>query len=417
MTNRQKIELRLSKLRAELSTLAGKDSLEEDEAKRLGDAQGEYRAAESQLQAAIIAESPEQVDEGPPVPDAETRERLELLGKASIGRFVAAAVNGQPIQGPEAEVRAAFGLTDGIPFELFSEPEKRETEQRADAITPAPGTVGLNIQSIQQAIFAPSLAPRLSINMPSVPSGTYTVPTITTSLTAAAKAKGGAIESTAAAFTFQSATPKRVAARLSLSIHDLAAVGMPDFEAALKENLRLALSAELDDQIINGDGQNDKLTGLFQRLTDPNAAGAVVTFNSFHTKIAEQVDGLWAQTLRDLRLVVNPATYQKFAGTFQAANQGNDAGTIADAAAAKLGGFFTHSRMPDGSSNVSAAILHKSGQALTTAVVPVWNSGMLIDDPYTDSAKGERHFTVNVLLGDLIVVRSDAYGQLSFKTA
>ena len=43
---------------------------------------------------------------------------------------------------------------------------------------------------------------------------------------------------------------------------------------------------------------------------------------------------------------------------------------------------------------------------------------MTIDDVYTDSAKGHRHFTVSVLAGDkVMIVQSAAYGLVEFKIA
>ena len=43
-------------------------------------------------------------------------------------------------------------------------------------------------------------------------------------------------------------------ARLELTIEDIAAVGQENFESILRENLSLALSAELDKQGLNGAG-------------------------------------------------------------------------------------------------------------------------------------------------------------------
>jgi len=50
------------------------------------------------------------------------------------------------------------------------------------------------------------------------------------------------------------AAPKRVSARLELTLEDIAAVGQANFESILRENLSPALSDELDKQAINGDG-------------------------------------------------------------------------------------------------------------------------------------------------------------------
>ena len=47
------------------------------------------------------------------------------------------------------------------------------------------------------------------------------------------------------ALTVGTTTPHRVGASLALTLEDIAAVGQANFEAALRENVSLALSAEL----------------------------------------------------------------------------------------------------------------------------------------------------------------------------
>ena len=71
-------------------------------------------------------------------PEAEQRERLELRSKASLTSFLRAALSGRQVDGPEAELRAAAGISDGIPLELWDVPQTEE--QRA--ATEAPGNHG-----------------------------------------------------------------------------------------------------------------------------------------------------------------------------------------------------------------------------------------------------------------------------------
>ena len=138
-------------------------------------------------------------------------------------------------------------------------------QRQTDAATGAPGTVGVNLERIRPQVFANSIAPRLGIEMPRVMSGTYASATITTPLTAGAKAKGAAQDATAASFTVLSVTPKRISARLAIAIEDVAAVGQANFESILRENLSLVLSDELDKQAINGDGAAPNLAGMSSR--------------------------------------------------------------------------------------------------------------------------------------------------------
>lgn len=348
-------------------------------------------------------------------PDAEMRERLELRGKASLTEYIKAALSGRQVSGAEAELRAAAGIGDGIPLELWDTP----AEKRADTTTAAPGTVGVNLAPIQPAVFAASIAPRLGIEMPRVESGTYASATISTSLTAGSKAAGAAQEATAAAFRVNSATPKRVSARMAIRIEDIASVGQANFESALRENLALVLSDELDNQAINGDGQAPNLSGIFKALTDPNDPSAVVDFDAFVAAFAGGVDGLWANTLKDVGIVCGPATYRKSAQVFRdvGTNNGHRGDiSFADYAMEKFGGWWTNKRMPDAASNIQQALLFRKGRSMKTAVCPHWGA-ISIDDIYTGSAQGERFLTMHVLLGDVILVQPDAYKQVAFKLA
>ena len=80
---------------------------------------------------------------------------------------------------PSPNCKSAAGVSGhGIPLELWdvSQPERRDARRRSArsrAITPSPGTTGVNFDPIRPAVFANSIAPRLGIEMPRVKSGTY----------------------------------------------------------------------------------------------------------------------------------------------------------------------------------------------------------------------------------------------------
>lgn len=259
--------------------------------------------------------------------------------------------------------------------------------------------------------------------MPRVMSGSYASATITGSQSAAALAKSGAAMATAGAFTVTVATPKRISARLELTLEDIAAVGQANFESILRENLSLALSDALDDQAINGDGQAPNLAGIFNRLTPPTDPTVVADFDAFAASHAGGIDGLWANTLKDVAIVVGPDTMALSARTFQTAASYKGEMSAAAYAMMQTGGLWTNKRMPDAASTIQQAILYRKGRsmmggagAMRTAVCPHWNE-VSIDDIYSGSASAEPYFTMHVLLGDVIVVQPDAYAQVAFKVA
>ena len=354
-------------------------------------------------------------------PDAELRERIALRSKASLTTYLTAALAGRQVSGPEAELRSAAGIGDGIPLEIWDVPpmEQRQT----DAVTNAPGTVGINLDRIRPAVFANSIAAKVGIEMPRVQSGSYASASITTSLAANAVVKGAKEDATAAAFTTTTATPKRISARLAIAIEDVAQVGQANFESILRENLSLVLSDALDDQVINGTGTAPNLAGVFSRLTNPGATTSVVDFDGFAAAHAGGIDGLWASTLMDVQITCGPATMALAARTFQTAASYKGELSAAAYAMANTGGWWTNKRMPDAVSDIQQAILYRKGRsmmggagAMRTAVCPHWNE-ISIDDIYSGSGSGERFFTMHVLLGDVILTQPDAYAQIAFQLA
>ena len=428
MTKTQKLQLRASEIRASLNELAGADSPTAEQLADMEKLGKELDGVEVQYRAALRAE-PESVVTQTGDVDPETRERLELRARATLTGFIKAAISGKEPTGAELELRQAAGA-ENIPMELF-EPAP-DLQLRADTVTGAPSTTGINLDPIRPAVFAASVAPRLNIDMPRVPSGTYATATISTSLSAQTRTKGDAVEAGAAAFTVASATPKRISARLGVTIEDVATVGTANFESSLRENLNLALSDSLDTQILTGNGTAPNLSGIFTRLTDPTDPTNVVTFDDFVAAAASGIEGLWATTMKDVAIVCGPDTYVRSAKTFRdkvidiangdeadsaraAASLGDM--SFADYAMEKTAGWWTNKRMPAAASDIQQALMCRKGRTgIRTAVCPHWGE-VGIDDIYSNSASGQRFLTLHVMVGDVILTQPDAYKQVSFKLA
>ena len=416
MTNLQRLQLEQSEKRQRVNDLLGKEELADDERGELDALTKRLQHVEVELRAAIVADG--KVETRSESHDPEVRERVELRSRASLTGYLRSALAGRLPSGAEAELNAAAGIGDGIPLELW------DVERRADTTTGTPGSVGVNLDAIRPAVFAQSVLTRLGVEMPRVESGSYVSATINQSLTAGAKAKNADADSTAATFTVTPATPKRISARLSIAIEDVAAVGQANFESILRENLALVLSDELDDQGLNGDGSAPNLAGIFQRLSDPSDPGAVATFDLYAAAHADGVDGLWAPTIKEVSLLVGPETYRHASKTFQTATNYKGELSAAAYAMANSGGFWTSKRMPDAASSIQQAILYRKGRSflnmgegyMRTAVCPHWNE-ISIDDIYSGSGKGERYFTMHVLLGDVILVQPAAYAQIAYQLA
>ena len=252
MTKAQTITIRLSECRQKINDLLLLDTRSEAQQTDLERLTGDIQKFEPELRAAIAAEpDPEtRVD----TVDAETRERIELRGRASLSGYLVAALAGRMPDGANAEYAAAHHAAPGhIPIDLW-EADRPAAELRAATPAPTTGT-GVSVAPIQPFVFAPSIAPRLGIDMPSVGSGGYSEMTISTALPAAAKAKGDNADDTAGALTPITANPRRISARMSVTVEDVAQIGQSNFEVnALRQNASRwkSPSDAYDAQIING---------------------------------------------------------------------------------------------------------------------------------------------------------------------
>ena len=384
----------------------------------------EARAAdhERQIRAARLAVEGEDaaatIDKSTAPADAERRERIELRSKARFGTYLVSALQGRLPVGVEAEYGAACGAPAGhIPLDLF---EADRPEVRADAASEAPTTgLGATLAPIQPFVFSESIAPRLGIAMPQTGTGAYSEATITTSLTAGARGKGVAFESTAAALTTVTANPRRIATRLTIQAEDVAQIGVANFESALRANAVSRLSDEYDRQCISGDGQAPNVNGLINQLTNPADPTEVASFDAFVASFVDQVDGLWAMTGKDIGIVTNPDAWKLSAKTFRDIAT-SDLGSVAfsDYAMAHFGGWWCNSRMPATAATIATGIVHRKGRTgLRTASHPTWGS-ISVSDVYSDAASAQTHFTLAVLVGDkVLIVQPSAYGLVEFKVS
>ena len=431
MTPKQRLKVRQAEARArlgEISALEGDDYSDEIKTEEAG-LISEMRSLDQRLLAADLASDGTEPEVVAASSSDEDAARLELRSRCLIGNFVLAAIQGRQLAGAEAELVQEAGLISGqIPLELFEPtPEMRSkaAELRAISAAPTSGT-GVNVEPIHPAIFARSVLPRLGVAMPMTPSGTFSTMTVSTSLSAAARAKDTAATADAAVLTPKTTVPHRVSARLEINQEDILLIGVGNFESILRQNLMLALSDRLDHLGLTGDNTDPNPQGLYPQLTDPTDPTDVVDWEAFVAAAASGIDGgPWAESLEGVRLCTNAATMRKAETTFQAGSGTDTPGEMSAAAylRANTGGFFASARMPATASTIAGAILYRAAtmglegvDAVRTATCPVWNY-LSIDDPYSDSAKAQHNVTMHAFIGDVLIQQPSAYSRVDFKVS
>ena len=178
-------------------------------------------------------------------------------------------------------------------------------------------------------------------------SGEHVYPVLTTSATAAPLAENAAGTETTGAFSSDVLVPSRIQASFLFSTESRAR--MSGLDQALRDDLSSALSDKLDQQILAG------ANGLFGGTNlDDHDASAVFTFANYKSGFAYgRVDGQWAGSVADLRIVMGSATYAHAANTYRSSGSNADS---TDAALSVLMGATAGVRV---SANVPAAASNK----------------------------------------------------------
>ena len=414
MLTSQKHLLRISEIRSRLRELAGADSLEADQAAEVDRLRGELDTRETQYRASVAAENVETTDgEG----DAESRERQALRSRFSIGRVLAARAGIQALGGAEAEYMAATESDGQVPVDVFhrSRPASQAEER---AVTPGVAG-GTEQRPIVPAVFERSVAPFLGIAMPAAGMGDAAFPVLSTSLTADVKDKGGAVPSTAGAFTVSTQQPRRIGAGFQIRYEDLAR--LEGMEMALRRNIQDMVAVKLDDEVLNGAAaaynEDGEIRGLLAQLADPDdpAAGAE-DWGRYHAAAVSHLADPWAVSERDIRILVGTATFKHMAQQFRA-TESNESFT---AYWQRVGGGVRLSgKLAAAAGNIQQAVVARANPAMDqAAVMPHWSGfDLQIRDVYTDAAEGMVNVTVHMLVGDVVLLRGDVYVQDSFRLA
>lgn len=379
--------------------------------------------------------------------DAPAPETRDLSSRIELRNYVSGALTDKPVTGAEAELNKELGLDDRnvVPWEALA--PRDEDEVRADAATTADDAAIAHPRAapILRRVFENTRVAFLGARMPSVASGEPVFPIMTggqiaTSAEAAdtvaneksprTRSGASAIESQAATFTGKMVSPKRISGRYLFGIVDAAKLPIED---VLRADLREAMAWMLDWQVLRGYGldtsDRDDFIGLLSDETlaipaDDGAQAAQLTYANGFTPIATGIDGRYANTYNDLRVLVGTDTYKQFIVTFQedtgrsfyeairaiGVSLGSSAIMPAKGTAGALYNVAA-SHAPVNPDGVQQALMTSRG---SDAIIPIWQGVTLVRDPYTGAAKGQIALTAH-MLANFELLRSDAWKRIAFK--
>ena len=396
MTPKARIALKVSEKRSRINELLTIEEPSDEQRGEMARLTTELQNLEIEYRASIVAdENTETRTEGSP----EDRELRSLRDQTRVGNYVAAALELRGLDGAEREFNQALGLTapGAFPLELLV-PEVRQDgpdlEQRA--------TTNVDSQVNQtrwlDRLFADSMAMRLGITFESVSPGVASYPVTTAGASAAQRGRTEAAADGAWTVGVTELKPTRNAVRAVFSEED--AMRLPTLEQALRRDLNMALVEGVDRVVFVGDtGANENsadIAGLTtlgiteKTLTQANKVKGDKTLETF----TDFVDGKHAAGLGDLNVVATVGAYRLWASTIH--NSATDNQTIAQFLMAAGLSYGVRGDVETATSNGKfGAFIGLTRGIAGAGVAAVWNSGMLIRDPYSNAAKGEVALTLS----------------------
>ena len=398
MTDIQKMQLRQSVIRSRLSEIAGLESTDEirSEIDTLG---REYGTNETSIRAYIIAAD----SEPPEVRSTEDRQRAELLKQANVGQLVFDLLNGR--SGSDGQM-AEYQRENGLGSNEISVRMLRDDEVEVRAVTPAPGQVAQLQQPIIPYVFPMAVASFMGIDQPIVGVGDAVFPILTSALAVRTPAENADADETTGAFSAQVLTPSRLQASFFFSREDKARFGGMD--AALRENLSAGLSDGLDSVIMSG--TNGLLTGT--NLANHNVTAAT-DFDGYIVDFGYgRVDGRYAASVGDLRLVMGSASYAHAGNVYRATESDRPA---LDRMMAVTGGVRVSAHVPALSNTNRQNNLIRLGMR-SDFVAPIWENLVLIPDEVTKAKQGQIVITA-VMMYAAKLLRADGFYKQMVQTA
>ena len=151
------------------------------------------------------------------------------------------------------------------------------------------------------------------------------------------------------------------------------------------QNLGQALASKFDNLLLN-----DTAEGLLSGgLTEPSGTPDLATWALYKTALTSQVDGHFASTPDQIRLVLGGKTYEQAETAYrvEAANGGNNESAF-ELLVRKSGGVRVSSHVPAPASTIQGAIAVRRPSAVH-CVMPVWRAVTLIPDRVSQAAKGQ----------------------------
>ena len=411
MLESKKIELRRSEIRQELATLAAKDAPSDDEVRRIGELDAEYRTLEARYRAALIAEEEERREAGAELETREGAEWSELLGRFELRQVARAfAEEGRALDGATAEIVEEMrerGSYRGIPIPL-EVLEMRAGETIASG-TPDP----VQTRPIVDRLFAETAFTRMGGQVVQIDAGHVEWPVVTSSVTAGWQATetGDVAGPTTFATTDKALAPDQTLGITMRITRKALKQSGGALEQAIRRDMNNAIRVELDRAAFLGSGSSGEPTGIVAGgnatygITE-TAVDATADYAAFRSAVVRFMLANAITSPAQVRVMARPEVWDILDA--QAASTAAPMWEWDRLAAAVTAGNITLTAnalaAPSGSPAASTALLTTTVGGVAPMFMGLWGGIDVIRDPYADAASGGLRLT-GLLTADVTVAR------------
>ncbi|WP_185803972.1 phage major capsid protein [Pontivivens nitratireducens] len=406
MLTSKKLELRRSEIRQSLAELANIENPSEDEVRKMGDLDTEYRAKETQYRAALVSEDDERREAGAELETRSEKEWAEMASGFEVRQVALALDEGRKLDGATAEMveelRSAGGF-QGIPVPLEAL-ETRAGETLAGGV-PDP----IRTMPTIDRLFAGSSATQMGARMINVGVGEIEYPVAT----------GGAQPGWAGSETGDVPGPQAyttvdrpmkpdntLGVQMKITRKALKQAGA-GLEQAVRRDMSAAIQQETDRAIFLGAGSGGEPLGIFPGASTygitETAVDAAASYAAFRAAAVRFMTANAANSLSAVNLLLRPEVFDGMDELISGL-----AISEWDRLVAKMGKVVLTTNgitAPAGGPPVeSKALLTTTTNGVAPVFCGMWGAVDLIRDPYSDAKSGQLRLTALTTM-DVTVAR------------
>lgn len=382
MLTSKKLELRRSEIRQNLAELANIVTPTEDETRKMGELDTEYRAKEIQFRAALVSEDEQREAAKDELETRSDTEWRDMMGRFELRQVALSLDEGTAIDGATKEIVDEMRSTGGyqgtpIPYAAL-ETRAGETVS-GDQIDPKA------IRPTIDRIFPNSVAAQMGVQRIGIARGELAFP-VATSGAVFGWADGELGDVGAAnpfAITERSLSPDHTGgAQMVISRKSLKQAG-EGLEQSIRRDLNAVIGTELDRVVVNGTGADGQPLGIIPGAVGygitSTAIGAIATWAAFRTEVVAFMEANAITSASQVNLAFNPAIWADL-----------DEALIAGTAVSEWDRLTKHVGTPAVSNVIPAAsaIMTANVQGIAPGYLGLYGGVDLIRDPFTKAGQG-----------------------------